>query len=320
MNTNNREDSAEKSTLHPRNRHRNRYDFERLTANYSPLTRYVKVNDYGDESIDFFNPRAVKALNKALLITHYEIKDWDIPRGYLCPPIPSRADYIHHMADLLAESNNNDIPKGAKIKGLDIGVGANCIYPIIAQTEYGWSFVGADIDSMAIINANNIAEANHPLRKHIECRLQQNANNKFRGIIEWNEHFDLVVCNPPFHASEEEALAGTSRKLRNLTKNKEVEVTTNFGGQAKELWTEGGERAFLISMIQESANFKSQCLWFSSLVSKESNLKAIYATLEKREAQEVKTIDLKHGNKVSRIVAWTFQSPTERQEWVQKFW
>ena len=41
-------------------------------------------------------------LNRAILMHHYGVKSWDIPAGYLCPPIPGRADYIHSVADLLA--------------------------------------------------------------------------------------------------------------------------------------------------------------------------------------------------------------------------
>jgi 23S rRNA (adenine1618-N6)-methyltransferase len=43
------------------------------------------------------------------------------------PSIPGRADYIHYIADLLAESNNGIIPRSWD-QGLDIGIGANCIY------------------------------------------------------------------------------------------------------------------------------------------------------------------------------------------------
>jgi 23S rRNA (adenine1618-N6)-methyltransferase len=46
------------------------------------------------------------------------------------PPIPGRADYIHYIADLLATTNSG-IPKETEYKDWDIGVGANCIYPII---------------------------------------------------------------------------------------------------------------------------------------------------------------------------------------------
>ena len=118
-------------TLHPRNLHNNRYDFEALIKTNPNLQEFVKPNKYGDLSIDFANPQAVITLNKALLSHFYGIKNYTIPEGYLCPPIPGRADYIHHIADLLAISNNGVIPKGNTIKGLDVGIGANGIYAII---------------------------------------------------------------------------------------------------------------------------------------------------------------------------------------------
>ena len=137
----------EKPQLHPRNKHRGRYDFEKLTESNPELAPYVKLNPHNDLSIDFFNPDAVKMLNKALLKQYYDIANWDIPSHYLCPPIPGRADYIHHIADLLGSCNKGNIPSGNKIKCLDIGVGANCIYPLIGNKEYGWSFIGCDIDA-----------------------------------------------------------------------------------------------------------------------------------------------------------------------------
>jgi 23S rRNA (adenine1618-N6)-methyltransferase len=56
-----------------------------------------------DRTINFSIPQAVKLLNKALLLHFYNVKDWDIPDANLCPPIPGRADYVHYIADLLAE-------------------------------------------------------------------------------------------------------------------------------------------------------------------------------------------------------------------------
>ena len=143
----------EKLQLHPRNKHRQRYDFDRLSAACPDLKKFVALNKWGDDSIDFSDAEAVKMLNKALLIHFYDVKDWDIPPTYLCPPIPGRADYIHHIADLLADNNSGKIPVGSKIKCLDIGVGANCVYPIIGRAEYGWGFVGSDIDPLAIRSA-----------------------------------------------------------------------------------------------------------------------------------------------------------------------
>lgn len=306
--------------LHPRNKHRQSYDFELLVKNHPPLKPFISINKYGNESINFFDNQAVLALNKALLITHYGIKEWDIPKGYLCPPIPGRANYIHQVADLLAHSNNGKVPTGKNIHCLDIGVGANCIYPIIGNSEYHWSFVGSDINETAIKNSNAILKANSNLNRFVSCRFQKDSSKIFAGIIENQEYFDLTICNPPFHASEKEALGGTTRKLRNLKGKQDVKPQLNFGGQAPELWTDGGERKFVIRMIKQSKAFKKQCFWFTTLVSKESNLKAIYSVLKQVNATDVTTIPMTHGNKKSRVVAWTFLTETERQNWARKFW
>lgn len=85
---------------HPRSRHRDRYDFEALVRDTPELQPLVIGDPSGSASIDFANPAAVKLLNRALLKTCYGVSHWDIPPGYLCPPIPSRADYLHHLADL----------------------------------------------------------------------------------------------------------------------------------------------------------------------------------------------------------------------------
>jgi len=297
--------------LHPRNKHNGRYDFDLLIQASPALAPYVKLNAYNDASIDFANPQAVKALNKALLIQHYNILDWDIPPQYLCPPIPGRADYLHYLADLLAETNHGKIPHGDTIRLLDIGVGANAIYPLIGNREYGWRFVGADIDATALANAQQILHANAGLTASIELRLQASPTSIFKGIIQPDDFFNLTLCNPPFHASLVEAQAGTQRKWQNLGVNtgKSKALKLNFGGQAAELYCDGGEVAFVSRMIEESMQFKNQCTWFTTLISKTTNLPSVYSALKKVHALKVKTIDMAQGQKQSRIVAWTFFNP-----------
>jgi 23S rRNA (adenine1618-N6)-methyltransferase len=304
-----------KSGLHPRNKHRERYDFKLLIKSDPELARFVRPNEYGDESVDFFNPKAVKALNKALLYHFYDIDAWDIPPGYLCPPIPGRADYIHHMADVLAESNNGVIPRGKEIKCLDIGMGSNCIYPIIGTVEYGWSFVGSDIDTIAIDAANAIIASNQNLKDTIEIRWQKNPNNSYHDIIRKGERFDLSICNPPFYSSKEDALAATDRKNKNLKAGKLKNISRNFAGKNNELWCEGGEKRFVRALVRQSKLNADACLWFSSLVSKGSNLKSIKEALAKVEAVDVKVIPMGQGNKISRIVAWTFHDEEKRKSW-----
>ena len=308
--------AEEKSSLHVRNKHRSRYDFASLKATLPELSKFVAINKYGDESIDFANPNAVKTLNRALLKYFYKIDFWDIPEGYLCPPIPGRADYIHYATDLLASSNTQNIPTGKKIKVLDIGVGANCVYPIIGHQEYGWQFVGSDIDDIAVKSAKNIIGVNPNLTKSVEIRLQPSKADIFKNIIRKEEKFDLTICNPPFHASAEEANAGSQRKNRNLGNKNYANPVLNFGGKNTELWTKGGEVAFVGKMIEESKLFRNQCLWFTSLVSKSENLSGIYAMLERAEVAEVRTSEMSTGNKITRIVAWTFLDESQQRDWV----
>ncbi|MEA1878471.1 MAG: 23S rRNA (adenine(1618)-N(6))-methyltransferase RlmF [Bacteroidota bacterium] len=315
-----KEHPKEKFRLHPRNRHRERYDFTKLVASCPDLTQFVKLNIYDDESIDFFNPDAVRMLNTALLKHFYGIENWHIPAEYLCPPIPGRADYIHYMADLLGGSNYGKVPIGGSVKCLDIGVGANCIYPIIGVKEYGWSFVGTDIDPLAIESASKTIDSNPSLKGKIVLRLQNNPKDIFYGIIQPDEIFDLSVCNPPFHASPEEARAGSVRKLTNLKGEKPTKPILNFGGQSSELWCEGGEARFIREMIRESRRFPTSCFWFSSILSKQSHLKNAYELLKDANAVRIETIPMGQGNKSSRILAWSFITHEQREEWLKIRW
>jgi 23S rRNA (adenine1618-N6)-methyltransferase len=315
--------SPEKSSLHLRNKHRERYDFQALIASCPDLGSFVSENKYGDESVDFFDPKAVLLLNKALLKHHYQIHDWEIPAGYLCPPIPGRADYIHYLADLLGDKNfqlqKKRIPSGAGIVGLDIGVGANAVYPLIGTQEYGWSFIGSDIDPKALDSAQKVLERN-ALLDRIELRLQSNPRDIFQGILKKGEMVDFTMCNPPFHASAEEAQAGSLRKQSNLKGKKQTKSVLNFGGQNNELWCEGGELKFVGDMIFQSKAYSNAVFWFSTLISKQAHLEKVYSYLEKAAAVEVKTIAMSQGNKSSRMVAWTFLTPDHQKRWTSVRW
>ncbi|MEG1023047.1 MAG: 23S rRNA (adenine(1618)-N(6))-methyltransferase RlmF [Flavobacterium sp.] len=311
------ENNSQKDNLHPRNIHRSRYDFDLLISNCPELKTFISINKFGIETIDFSNPLAVKTLNKALLQTYYDIQNWDIPKNYLCPPIPGRADYIHYIADLLAETNNGQIPEGNSVMGLDIGTGANLIYPILGNSIYNWSFVATDIYKTSIENCSKIIEANPKLIDAISLQQQTESRFIFKNIIIPEDRFAFTMCNPPFHASAEEANKSTSRKVSNLNpkEKKNTNPVLNFGGQNAELWCNGGEIGFVTQMIYESVKYASQCLWFTTLVSKKENLSSIYKTLKKVNAVSVKTIEMPQGQKNSRIVAWSFLSNTEQTAW-----
>jgi 23S rRNA (adenine1618-N6)-methyltransferase len=310
----------EKVRLHPRNKNRERYDLTALIKATPELKNYITLNKYVTESVDFTNPLAVKLLNTAILNHYYGITYWKFPDENLCPPIPGRADYIHCMADLLAENNFGKIPTGDRITCLDIGMGASCIYPIIGVTEYGWKFIGSDINPKSIASAQQIVNANALLKGKIECRLQKNSKDIFHDIITKDDKVECTVCNPPFHASAEDAQQGSLRKIRNLSGKKVKTAELNFAGISNELIYEGGEYKFIQSMIRESEKFSKNCFWFSTLVSKQAYLKRIQTLLESTEVNQIKTIPMGTGNKSSRIVAWTFLSKEERKEWRETRW
>jgi len=312
--------SSLKKELHLRNRHRLGYNFEQLISAHPSLSTFVHQNKYQKETIDFSNPKAVKALNAALLKNHYAIKFWDIPEGYLCPPIPGRVDYIHYAADLLSEKNNEKIPKGNLINCWDVGTGANCIYPLLGNKEYGWSFIGSEIDKHSIKNCNNIITKNSFAKNTIEIRHQSNPNQIFKNIKKENEYFDLTICNPPFHASKEEAEKGSLRKWKNLNQKNPTQKTLNFGGKNNELWCEGGEVQFIKNMIEESKFIRTSCFWFTTLISKQTHLKIINSFLKKSEATEIEIIKMGQGNKTSQIIAWTFLSPKQQKIWSKTRW
>ena len=310
----------EKSRLHSRNKNRDKYDLSALTICNPELKKYIVPNRSGGDSIDFSNPLAVKVLNRALLNHYYGIENWEFPDENLCPPIPGRADYIHHIADILAENNFGKIPTGENVICLDVGLGASCIYPIVGVTEYDWTFIGSDIDPNAIASAQNIIDSNASLKNRVECRLQKNSSDVFYGIVSKEEKIELTICNPPFHASIEEAQKGSGRKAKNLSGKNVKSPRLNFSGIASELVCEGGENQFIQNMIRESLEFSKTCYWFSTLVSKQSNLKGIYRLLENSAATQIKMVPMGTGNKSSRIVAWTFLSLIEQKEWRKTRW
>ncbi len=307
--------TAEKTNLHPRNLHRFGYDFEKLIIANSDLEQHIFINEFAIKTLDFSNPEAVKSLNKSILIQDYGIKNWDIPVDYLCPPIPGRADYIHYIADLLATKNNEIIPEGDNVVGLDIGIGSNCIYPILGNAIYDWSFVGTDIDENAIQNCKKIIEQNPKLIDAISLQLQVSSRFIFKNIILPEDKFAFSICNPPFHNSAAEALKSSVRKVNNLSETRSNNPVLNFGGQNSELWCDGGEIGFVTQMIYESAKYPLQVLWYTTLVSKKENLPNIHKTLSKVQPVEIKTIDMSQGQKNSRIVAWTFLSESQQKNW-----
>ena len=279
--------------LHPNNKFNTSYDFDDLIIKNPALKEFVAENKYGSITIDFSNPIAVKELNKALLFTFDKIALWNFPDKNLCPPIPGRLDYIHHLADLLSTEED--------VKILDIGTGATCIYPLLGVAAYNWNFVAVDIDLDSLDTAQDIIDDNN-LDAQIKLRQQLDENQILKGILEEDDSFSAVMCNPPFYKSAEEAQGANKRKNKNLGNS----AVRNFSGNNNELWYVGGEKAFLHNYLYESSLYTDKSAWFSSLVSKKENVESMEKSSKKLGATAFKVIPMSQGNKVTRIVCWKY--------------
>jgi len=280
--------------VHPENPFISNYNFDLLCKAFPPLENFVFENKFGTQTIKFADSDAVRALNIALLKNQYNI-DWDIPKHNLCPPIPGRLDYLLYANDLIQKSD---------IHILDIGTGANLIYPILAKCHFGWKCTASEVDMDSIKHAKKIMEINSSLR-NIDIKHQKSKDRIFETIVQPNHEFDMVVCNPPFYKNQKDADENNLRKVKNLKLS--VKNKHNFGGQSNELWYKGGEEAFIIKMIQESTHFKEQVHWFTTLVSKKESLKNIKRVLAKVNPNIIKIVEMGQGNKKSRFVAWTYR-------------
>lgn len=314
---------------------------EALSKAYPPLTPHIiDCNKTNRPTIAFSDHAAVLALNTALLVADYDLSpDWAtlLPKESLVPPIPGRADYIHHIADLLANEDGVP-PSGQHVKGLDVGVGASCVYPLLGHASYGWSFIGSDVASQSIQVAKSIVNSNK-LEGFIEILHQTDASKILMGVMEKSIALDFVMCNPPFYGSAAEFQRESRRKVSNLAMNVKSrespipaaepdicnsdEGSNNFGGAGSELWCNGGELAFVTKMVQESREFRRSCLWFTALVSRKYNVPEIEKELIREKKvkggiRKIKLIPMGPGLKSSTIVCWSFLDDEERKGWASR--
>ncbi|RVU35708.1 23S rRNA (adenine(1618)-N(6))-methyltransferase RlmF [Rheinheimera riviphila] len=310
--------SSSNNSLHPANPHLAGYDMAALVLSYPALAALLVTTPRGDQSIDFADPIAVKTLNQALLAHHYQLPLWDLPEGYLCPPVPGRLDYLLYLADLLKNSHQGKAPKKSQLKLLDVGCGANLIYSLLAARHFGWQVLASDIDQGALQHGAKLL-AQHQLGGRIELRQQASSLDIFDHLLNAGEYIDVTLCNPPFHSSAAEAAAGSLRKRENLGLASDA-AELNFSGLSHELWCDGGELKFIQRMMQQSVAVGHQVYWFSSLVSKKEHLAPLQAMLKKLSVTGQQVVEMAQGNKQSRFIAWTFLTPAQQTLWRQHRW
>lgn len=290
--------------FHPENPHRGPYPFEQLAHTCPELKERLYPKPHGSGwMLDFSDPTSVFHLNRSLLRHYYGIANWNIPPGYLCPTIPGRTDYLYHIRDLLGCSahENKNI--------LDIGTGASGVYALIAAALFGWNVIASDIDSVSLTNLEQILISNPNPASRITLLLQSDPNHMLRGILSEDAQIDATICNPPFYNSAETSERAHLKKhlthvKRSLPSDPEIRT---LQGVSNELHCMGGELAFIRRLLTESLEFQSQVNWFTILVSKASTLRLIHPELKKTAPTDIRIIPMKHGNKTTRILAWSYR-------------
>ena len=285
--------------MHPDNPFEKEYNFNGLIQSHPKLSEFIIVGKSDRKSIDFGDSKAIIALNTALLKRTFDV-NWELKPGHLCPALPGRLDYLIHVKDLL------DAPSEKPITMLDIGTGASLIYPLLATAAFDWNCTASEVDIDSIEFAKKLLLLN-PNLKTTTLRNQRFKSKIFHHVMEENDYFDLVVCNPPFYKTQSEAEQRNIRKNKNLHNNESI--SHNFGGHSNELWYKGGEEAFIKTMASESASYGSQVGWFTCLISNSEHVKILKRYVRKANPTELRVVEMEQGNKKSRFIAWTFKTP-----------
>ncbi|RXN13252.1 lissencephaly-1 -like protein [Labeo rohita] len=184
-------------SMHPRNRYKDKPpDFVYLASKYPEFQKHVQTTLTGRVTLNFKDPEAVRALTCTLLKEDFGLTI-EIPLERLIPTVPLRLNYIHWVEDLIGGQGN---PR----RGIDIGTGASCIYPLLGATMNGWFFLATEVDDICFNYAKKNVEQNH-LAELIKVVKVPQKTLLMDALKDESIVYDFCMCNPPFFANQLEA-------------------------------------------------------------------------------------------------------------------
>lgn len=269
-------------------------DFLTLIKEFPELKKYIlKQNEDNEEEFqfDWSNNELSLLMDKSILNYYFNIKYYDIPKGFLIPPIPSRINYINLINSIITK-----LIKDIDIKniiGIDIGTGANIIYPILGYSIYKWKFICTEINKEAYNNAKLILQKNN-LENNINIIKQNNKDNIFISILNRENKYIFSMCNPPYYNYENEI------KLEDKKRDNEY----NFD----EIYYKNGEYGFFQRYFEESICYKNNVFLYTILIGKKINAENIYDKLSSYN-DIIKIYNMQKiltGNNVRYIIYWSF--------------
>ncbi|XP_067866637.1 RNA N6-adenosine-methyltransferase mettl16 [Heterodontus francisci] len=283
-------------SMHPRNRYKDQPpDFTYLASKYTEFQQHIHTSLTGKVSLNFKDPEAVRALTCTLLKEDFGLTI-DIPLERLIPTVPLRLNYIHWVEDLIGSGPD----KTKLIRGIDIGTGASCIYPLLGATMNGWFFLATEVDDMCFNYAKKNVEQNHlsdliKVVKVPQKTLLMDALKEESEIV-----YDFCMCNPPFFANQLEAKGVNSRNP-----SRPPPSSVNTGG-ITEIMAEGGELEFVKRIIHDSLQLKKRLRWYSCMLGKKCSLAPLKEELRQQEVPKVTHTEFCQGRTMRWALAWSF--------------
>eukprot|EP01134_Creolimax_fragrantissima_P002768 CFRG2768T1 len=299
--------------MHPRNKHyKEAPDFGELAEKYPALKPHLipvsgctpGLSPQGDAryafTINFKNVESMRELLYALVKVHYGL-ELRIPLDRLIPTVTSRENYIHWIADLLSRPVDDTQPsRNVSVLGFDVGVGSSCIYPLLGNVLYGWSFEGSELDPTSLEYAiSNVAT--NKLQDSIKLIRVYDKQRVLCGVLDTTKMFDFTMCNPPFYVDNQEAEGGALAKA-------EQPHAVCVGSQS-EMITDGGEVGFVNKMIDDSLFVGARVAWFTTMLGKKSSLAPLLDKLQELGVQKVKHTSFYQGRTVRWALAWSLTLP-----------
>lgn len=280
-------------SMHPRNRYKDKPpDFAYLASKYPDFQQHVHTSLTGRAVVNFKEPEAVRALTCTLLKEDFGLTI-EIPLERLIPTVPLRLNYIHWVEDL---TDGQKQPR----RGIDIGTGASCIYPLLGATMNGWYFLATEVDDICFDYATKNVEQNNlsdlvKVVKVPQKTLLMDALKEETEIV-----YDFCMCNPPFFANQLEAKGVNSRNSRRPPPS-----SVNTGG-VTEIMAEGGELEFVKRIIHDSLQLKKRLRWYSCMLGKKCSLAPLKEELRKQGVPKVTHTEFCQGRTMRWALAWSF--------------
>ncbi|XP_050295563.1 U6 small nuclear RNA (adenine-(43)-N(6))-methyltransferase [Anthonomus grandis grandis] len=279
--------------MHPRNIYKTPPDFKQLAIQFPDFQKYVKLDISGKPVFDFKDPNALRALSRTLLKKDFNL-DVEMPSNKLVPTIPLRLNYILWIEDLLGF-----IQKEGIVKGIDIGTGASCIYPLMAAKKNNWKMLATETDDESVVCARKNIEMNN-LQELITVK-KVSCDYIFKEALNVDEEFDFCMCNPPFFSSTQELHPFFKSRKQNRPHPKNA-----FVASVNEVVSKGGEVEFVQKIIKESREIGKKIKIYTSMVGQKSSLPILKKSLREAEVNSFKEVEFCQGNTTRWGLAWTF--------------